>query len=167
MTIVFRPAKFSLAGGLSRAALFWRHVGMSKLDECWPWNGARYPLGYGRLRRGKVQRAAHREAFEIAYGVDVPREMMVCHRCDNPPCCNPAHLFIGTSLDNNVDRKNKGRNGDTRGTRHPQARLTEADVIEMRRMRAAGAHFKDIGARFGVTTQNAFYVATGKTWRHI
>lgn len=163
--IVFRRAVRS--GKLSRYALFWRHVDRPDSNSCWLWTGARYRNGYGRIRRGKVQRVAHREAFEIAYGQPVPRELMVCHHCDNPPCVNPKHLFLGTKADNNRDRMTKGRNGDTRGENHPMAKVTANDVLEMRRMRAAGAIFKDIGARFGVTTQAAFYAVTGKGWRHL
>jgi len=165
MTISFRPAVRE--GKLSRAALFWRHVEMRRIDDCWPWTGARYRAGYGRIRRGRVQRVAHREAFEIAFGQIVPRELMVCHRCDNPPCCNPSHLFLGTAADNNGDRKRKGRNKDQRGELHPMAKVTANDVLEMRRMRASGAMFKDIGARFGVTAQAAYFAVTGKSWSHI
>jgi hypothetical protein len=165
MSTLFRPAVRSVK--LSRAALFWRHVDMRRINECWPWTGARYTAGYGRIRRGSVQRAAHREAFEIAYGNPVPRELMVCHLCDNPPCCNPAHLFVGSATDNNRDRMNKGRNGDTRGERHPAAKVSASDVLEMRRMRASGALFKEIGARFGVTTQAACFAVNRKSWGHL
>jgi hypothetical protein len=165
MGIIFTPAVRE--GKLSRPAMFWRHVEIGRVDDCWPWTGSRYRGGYGRIRRGGVQRVAHREAFEIAFGESVPRELMVCHRCDNPCCVNPAHLFLGTAADNNGDRKSKGRNADTRGERHPMAKVTAADVMEMRRMRAGGAIFKEIGARFGVTTQAAFLAVTGKSWGHL
>lgn len=166
MTFTFRPAVRS-GGPLSRAALFWRHVDLGNVSACWPWNGARYKAGYGRIRRGKVQRAAHREAFAIAFGQDVPANLAVCHRCDNPPCCNPAHLFVGTIADNNHDRHAKGRDGRMLGEQHPRAKLLASDVVEMRRMRAAGAIFKEIGARFGVTTQAAYLAVSGKSWRHL
>ena len=152
---------------ITRAEMFWRHVEIGGENDCWPWSGARYKSGYGRIRRGKTQRAAHREAYELGNGVEIADGMSVCHRCDNPPCCNPAHLFEGTKADNNADRSNKGRNGDTRGERHPQAKITAVNVLEMRRMRSDGFQFKAIAERFGVTTQNAFMVATGKTWRHV
>ncbi len=165
--ITFRPAVRDITQPLSRAALFWRHVDRPTVDACWPWMGSRYKSGYGRIRRGKVQRAAHREAFEIAFGNNVPRELMVCHRCDNPPCVNPAHLFLGTLADNNADRAAKGRNADVRGERHPCAKLTAADVLEMRRLRSEGVAFKVLGARFGVTTQAAHLAVSGKSWRHL
>lgn len=167
MTIVFRRAVRAGSGRLSRAALFWRHVKRERVDECWPWLGARYPAGYGRIRRGKRQRVAHREAYEIAYGVTIGDELMVCHRCDNPSCCNPAHLFVGTAADNNADRALKGRNGDTRGEKHPRAKLSDADVFEIRRMRSDGMIYKTIAARFGVTAQAICYICRWRTWRHV
>jgi len=165
MAISFRPAVRS--GRLSRYALFWRHVDMRSVSECWLWMGARYLGGYGRIRRDGRQMGAHREAFALAYGAPVPRGVMVCHRCDNPPCVNPAHLFLGTAADNNADRHHKGRDARQKGELHPSAKLTDADVLEMRKLRATGEQFKDLAARFGVTTQAAFLAATGRTWRHL
>lgn len=69
------------------------------------------PGQYSNLRVGKVQVPAHRIAWEHANQAEIPEGLFVCHRCDNPPCQNPAHLFLGTALDNNRDRKRKGRNG--------------------------------------------------------
>lgn len=90
----------------------------SKVDRsggpaaCWPWKGAwRTEKGYGRIlkdrRKGRALRA-HRVAWELAHG-PIPLGLCVCHACDNPPCCNPAHLFLGTMLDNNRDRDAKDR----------------------------------------------------------
>ena len=82
---------------------------LDKSSACWTWTGKRYPTGYGRF--GKHY--AHRVAYELAYG-PIPEGMHVCHSCDNPPCCNPAHLWIGTPKDNMQDRERKGR-GKTKG----------------------------------------------------
>lgn len=151
---------------MSPSDMFWRHVERGAADACWPWNGARYRAGYGRIRRGRIQRAAHREAYELAVGT-VPRDKLVCHRCDNPPCCNPAHLFLGTAADNNGDRHAKGRDGRLPGELHPMAKLRTEDVIAMRAMRDAGYIFKDIAARYGVTAQAAYLAVSGKSWGHL
>jgi len=92
---------------LDHSAHFWERVDMSGgPDACWPWTGARHPSGYGGVswRGGRVN--AHRVAYELAYGN--PGKGFVCHHCDNPPCCNPAHLFLGTAQDNYRDSIAKG-----------------------------------------------------------
>jgi hypothetical protein len=77
-------------------------------DACWPWTG-RTEGGYGRLWFKNKHERAHRVAWALANNQPVPDGMVVCHRCDNPPCCNPADLWLGTRTDNNADRDAKGR----------------------------------------------------------
>lgn len=84
--------------------LFWRNVDKRGPDECWEWKRARNSSGYGRL--GST--AAHRVAWHLTNG-QIPDGMYICHHCDNPPCCNPAHLFCGTQTDNMQDAKAKNR----------------------------------------------------------
>ncbi len=86
---------------------------LSKFDVdaesgCWVWNAATDRKGYGRLKRGRHHVFAHRYAWEYAYG-SIPDGLFVCHHCDNPPCVNVAHLFLGTNADNVLDMKRKGR----------------------------------------------------------
>jgi hypothetical protein len=98
---------------LSDEDRFWRYVKRNGPLECWPWIGpiAKYRRGYGQFkrdgRRGKSENA-HRLAWEFTHGVP-PDHLFVCHRCDNPPCCNPAHLFLGTPKENHDDMVSKGR----------------------------------------------------------
>lgn len=93
---------------------FWSRVRQGSDGECWEWTGARSGLGYGffglphPLGVGSVQVRAHRFAYETATGNSADG-LNVCHRCDNPPCCNPAHLFLGTQSDNMRDAANKNR----------------------------------------------------------
>ena len=88
---------------------FWNRVDLTAGGvACWPWRGRRLRSGYGRLVLRGRQIAAHRIAYELSNG-PVPTGLLVCHSCDNPPCCNPLHLWIGTHQDNMDDMMAKGR----------------------------------------------------------
>ena len=97
---------------------FWSKVSIKSADECWEWKAGRLPFGYGQIfMHGKAQRAP-RLALVLS-GITVPKGAFVCHHCDNPPCCNPAHLFIGTNKDNALDMCAKGRNVQQQKTHCP------------------------------------------------
>ena len=87
-------------------ARFWSKV--VKADGCWEWTAYRDPLGYGRLNVDGVPVLAHRLAYELEHGA-IPDGMCILHRCDNPPCVNPDHLWLGTQADNSLDMASKGR----------------------------------------------------------
>jgi len=91
--------------------------------------------------------------------------MYVCHRCDNPPCCNPAHLFLGTAADNVHDMVAKGRDARPIGADHPNARLSAEQANEIRSLRADGWTHAELSARFGISTASCHNVLTGKTYR--
>lgn len=127
-------------------------------DECWPWRGTiNRTTGYGQWWHDGRAMRAHRAAYERVHG-PIPDGLIVCHRCDNPPCCNPAHLFLGTQADNQRDKKNKGRT--SRGERNGGGgKLTENDVREIRRLAANGERYIVIASQFGVTPTMRGHVA--------
>lgn len=151
-------------GASNIAPRFWAKVSVRKRDECWPWAGARRPRGYGNVNHGGSTKLAHRLAWELTHG-PIPDGMVVCHRCDNPPCCNPAHLFLGTTQDNVDDARVKGRL--PRGERVWAAKLTVDAVREIRRLATAGVTRKALAVRFGVTRNHIDRLVTRKQWRHV
>jgi hypothetical protein len=94
--------------GLTLQERFWSKVTILGNDECWTWNGAQIPCGYGSFFYNGRARLAHRIAWELKYGKDIPDGMHACHHCDNKQCVNPNHIFIGTAFDNMRDAWNKG-----------------------------------------------------------
>lgn len=115
---------------LTLAERFWAKVDRSAgPDGCWPWLAGRNHQGYGRFRiggRGSPTAHAHRVAWEVANGA-IPAGLLACHQCDNPPCCNPSHLFLGTTPDNVADRDSKGRTAS--GERSGRSKHLDHDRI--------------------------------------
>lgn len=141
----------------------WEKVDRSGGPEaCWEFNGARHTFGYGKIGiAGSGPRDAHRLVWELTHG-PIPAGMEVCHQCDNPPCCNPDHLFLGSRQDNVQDATHKGRT--TIGERNPMAKLTWEDVAEIRARHAAGESRSEIAERFGVTRGTVWLIYSGRTW---
>ncbi len=150
------------------AARFWKNVAIGAESECWPWLNANYGIrGYGHLRDGETDLKAHRIAFTLSKG-EVPLGMCVLHHCDNPPCCNPSHLFLGTYADNAKDRKCKGRNGDHKGSANGRAKLTEADVLYIREcFIAGGVSYSAMARQFGVSRVMVKSIVMGRNWAHL
>jgi len=128
---------------------------------CWIWTKGTTTAGYGVLRRDGRAQYAHRLAYEAFKG-PIPDGMSVMHSCDRPSCCNPTHLRVGTHAENMADMANKGR--QKRGAYHPVAKLTEADVREIRRLAELGVTQADIGETFGVTQSNVSYIVNRHAW---
>jgi hypothetical protein len=122
--------------------------------------------GYGRVTALRRRWTTHRFAWAIANDRD-PGELLVCHRCDNPPCVNPAHLFLGTHLDNNRDAAAKGRLRGPHWTRHNRVALTPDVVREIRQRIAAGETIKGTARRIGVVPGTIYAVLSGLTWKHV
>lgn len=149
------------------AERFWSNVDQSA-DGCWEWQGQRASNRYGIFNFGNKHHQAHRLAFELHNGI-APGDLFVCHRCDNPPCVRPGHLFLGTQKDNLADMVRKGRGSKVRarGEAVGQAVLTERDVREIRRRAASGEQHTSIARDFGVTKNNIGHIVRRRTWKHV
>jgi hypothetical protein len=132
---------------------------------CWLYRGNLTPNGYGVLSVGGRSRATHRLAWELTHG-PVPPGLYICHRCDQPACCNPAHLFLGTPSDNQADSVAKGRRPSRKGSRHPLAKLTDDAVREIRAGKARGERTIDLARRFGISEPSVCRIAKGYGWSH-
>lgn len=138
---------------------FWSQV--DKSGDCWIWTGLRFTSGYGRFTRRAYR--THRVAWELTNG-PIPEGLYVCHQCDNPPCCNPAHLFLGSPADNMADMVAKGR--QTRGVDAPKARLTSPQVLVVKAAYESGhVSYDDLAEAFGVTKSSVYAIVKGKSWR--
>ena len=174
---------------------FWFYVDRSGgPGSCWTWGGHRRKnYGYFRML-GKAWRA-HRISWAIHQGTMPPAHLFVCHHCDNPPCVNPDHLFLGTTDDNMADMVRKGRQargernghhtkpwstvrGDQhasrryperrpRGSKHAEAKLTEVDVLEIRAEEYVRGCIPRIAARYGVSAALVSRIRLRKCWRHV
>jgi hypothetical protein len=139
-----------------------------KTDACWLWTGSVVAEGYGVLWKDGKNVRAHRISWELHYG-PIPDGMKVCHKCDNPPCVNPSHLFLGTNRDNTQDSISKGRYKSNwpgyGGSDHPMAILTEDAVAHIRATYKKGVvSMKSFADRFGVSIGTIAAVVHGRTW---
>lgn len=156
---------------------FWQHVDKRGDDECWLWTGkSRYthPFTgeptYGFLKIDHRHRTgAHRISWSLHNNQEIPRGMCVLHKCDNPICVNPSHLFLGTHNDNMQDKVRKGRaaGGANKGEINPLSKLTDAKVVEILKLLKAKVPRTVICQQFNVSRGTIDQIATGRTWRHV
>lgn len=181
--------------GDDREAWFWSCVDRSGgPDACWPWKTTASSGDYGSVQLDRVKLGTHRAAWQYANG-PIPPGLVVCHRCDFRPCCNPAHLFLGTPAENSADMRAKGRSatgdrsparlyperyprGDdhpfrrnpeviARGERSGKNKLTDDEVRAIRAACASGLPQREVAARFGVSQGTIGFIVRRETWSHI
>lgn len=146
---------------------FWAKVRKGGPDECWPWLAGLDGHGYGAIKDGRSVLVASRVAWMIHTGASEmpPRHLDVMHSCDNPPCVNPAHLSLGTRLQNMADAVSKGR--QARGERLPQSKVTEAVVRAIRARLASGERVRDVASALNVSKKIVIDVRRRRTWKHV
>lgn len=157
---------------------------VQKTDSCWLWNAAKDKKGYGLFSVGPSRNsdgkrrnsmvAAHRFSYELHFGNiaqhDSHHGLCVLHKCDNPSCVNPKHLFIGTNLENVQDMDSKGRRVvvTTRGSKHPNSILSESQIVEIvRRHRIDKVSQLQLSKEYGVCHATINHIFTGRLWGHL
>ena len=149
---------------------FWPKVAQSGSPEvCWLWTGAKGSSGHGQIWDGNRLVGAHRVAYELCVG-QIPPGLEVWHTCDNPPCCNPFHLFVDTHKGNMEDMRRKGRHrtGDHSGRHNHFAKLNETQVIEIRRLNSEeGLSCRRIARSLGVARTTIQDILAGRSWAHL
>ena len=150
------------------AERFWSKVDRTNPDACWPWTASTQKRGYGQISVGGRPRIATRVCWELTNG-PIPPGLFVCHRCDNPACVRPAHLFLGTPGDNIHDMDAKGRRVKKNpvGSKHGCAKLDEVRVAKIKRRIAAGEPQKELAREYGVSCGAINHIAKGRQWRHV
>ena len=145
------------------AKRFWRKVDRMGKKDCWIFRATVSACGYGLFSKNGSSALAHRVSWWIHYG-EIPKRKLVLHKCDNPPCVNPNHLFIGTPKDNAIDRAKKGRSNHPIGGRNGREILSESDVKAMRQSNLSCYKLADI---YLISKSTAHAAISRKTWSHI
>lgn len=152
--------------GLSEEKRFMALADVKSVKECWNWKSSRRSDGYGQWRRSTGQiELAHRASWRL-FRTEIPKGAFILHRCDNPSCVNPSHLFLGSQADNMVDMWNKGRArpGMSRGEAHGMSKLTAAAVRKIRASQQSGV---DLAAKYGVSPSTISDVRKRRIWKQI
>jgi len=150
------------------AKFAWSRVAVANPGDCWPWKGTLNRWGYGQCQQNGHAVNASRAAYIDAAG-SIAEGLVVCHKCDNPACCNPAHLFAATQAENLADCRNKGRQRYRTGADHHRAtaKLTPQMVMEARRLYKMGVSQSEIGRRWNIHPSAISRAVRGESWREV
>ena len=143
-----------------------KHITSKK--NCWLTNLTKDRRGYARIgcrKNNKYQTSlAHRVSFEYFSKVKIPSDKCVLHRCDNPSCVNPTHLYLGTKTDNGVDMRERNR---VKGSKNGYAKLTEKDVYKIRLLKENGWSYQKLARKYGVVFSAIAHIIKGRRWAHL
>jgi len=147
---------------------FWEKVDIRGPDECWDWLAYKNKDGYGFFWLKGKHPSAHRVAWELTNG-EIPEGMNVLHHCDNPSCCNPKCLFLGTHTGNMQDKSRKGRarGQNQKGNINNNAKLNEKQVLEIRILRQRGMIHREIAELYPISRREVGRICQRKRWQHI
>lgn len=148
---------------------FWKKV--KKTNSCWIWTGGVSSRGYGNFcfhRNGKfINNRAHRFSYFLSKG-EIPKKMLICHKCNNPLCVKPAHLYAGTTSDNVRDAIRDGLWNPSQGEKNGQSKLTKEKVLKIRELHKNGNYTQqELANLFGVIQQTISLILSRKHWAHI
>ena len=152
--------------------VLWEKVEIKQPHECWPWKGYKNEEGYGRTWINDNGYYAHRVIFNLVYPnviqLSAPKSThesgFLLHTCDNPSCCNPAHLFVGTHADNMADKVSKGRSPNFSGDNGPRCKLTMEQANEMREKRKNGISAIQLAKDYGISLSSTKTLLAGKSY---
>jgi predicted XRE-type DNA-binding protein len=145
----------------------WNNIDKKDISECWNWLGSLGNHGYGQISINWKKYLSHRIVYELTYG-EIPEGMCICHKCDNRKCCNPEHLFLGTHQDNSNDMIAKGRQFHPIGELSSNRKLTEKDVLEIRRLYSTNNYStRQLTKIFKISQTNISLIVNNKIWKHV
>jgi len=159
---------------MSENERFWSKVKIGTEDECWEWQGKLHKYGYAYCQWNRKLHHAHRISYIITNG-PIPNRMLICHHCDNRKCVNPKHLFLGTHKDNMADCMSKNRHTcqhyqlliNGKGENSPRHKLTESQVIDIRRRHRDGITYAQLSKEYGVNKSTARHADIGINWGYL
>lgn len=153
--------------------VLWSKVDKRGEDECWEWLGYKNENGYGRVQIKDWSYYAHRVIYDLVYPNIIERKApketsekgFLLHTCDNPSCCNPKHLWIGTHKDNMEDKARKGRSPDFSGGKGPRCKLTMIQAKEARELKKNGMSTRELALKFGISLASMKTLLRGDSYK--
>lgn len=148
-------------------ARFWSKVNIKSENECWEWQKFTTPLGYGMFGLNKKDWQPRYFSHRVSYLLkdsSFDQSLFVCHKCDNPKCVNPNHLFLGTAKDNNLDKVSKNRQAKGRSSDNELIKINQEIADEIRKLQKQGLTYKELCDKFNLAKSTISYIVNNKIW---